>query len=153
VRIVSAQVEYSLLERGIEREVVPATTTLGIGVLPWAPLGRGVLTGKYRAGVPERRQRNPMFRWYVGHHLKAERTADIVDEVAKAAAELGTSSAAVSLAWVRDRPQVIAPLVGARNADQLREALAAEALELPDSVRTRLDDVSTPYIGYPERVM
>jgi aryl-alcohol dehydrogenase-like predicted oxidoreductase len=153
VRIVSAQVEYSLLERGIEREVVPATTTLGIGVLPWAPLGRGVLTGKYRAGVPERRQRNPMFRWYVGHHIKAERTADIVDEVAKAAAELGTSPAAVALAWIRDRPQVIAPLVGARNADQLREALAAEALELPDSVRTRLNEVSTPYVGYPERIM
>ena len=150
VRIVSAQAEYSLLERGIEREVVPAAASLGLGVLPWAPLGRGVLTGKYRAGVPERRQRNPAFRWYVGHHLKSERTADIVDEVAKAAAELGASPAAVSLAWVRDRPQVIAPLVGARNAEQLREALAAEALELPDSVRTRLDEVSAPYIGYPE---
>jgi aryl-alcohol dehydrogenase-like predicted oxidoreductase len=110
-----------------------------------------VLTGKYQAGVPARRQRNPVFRWYVGHHLDAARTGEIVDAVVKAAAELDTSPAAVSLAWVRDRPQVLAPLVGARNVEQLRESLAAESLELPDSVLAHLNDVSAPYIGYPER--
>src|SRR5260370_1379123 len=96
--LVSAEVEYSLLERGIEREVVPAAQALSIGVLPWAPLGRGVLTGKYRAGIPEKRARNDFFKWYVGHFLFAERTTRIVDALAAVATDLGASPPAVSLA-------------------------------------------------------
>ncbi len=148
--LVSAEVEYSLLERGIEREVVPAAQALSIGVLPWAPLGRGVLTGKYRAGIPEKRARNDFFKWYVGHFLFAERTTRIVDALAAVATDLGASPLAVALAWVRDRPAVVAPIVGARTDGQLQESLAAEAFELPDGARVRLDEVSAPYVGYPE---
>ncbi|TWP50851.1 aldo/keto reductase [Lentzea tibetensis] len=150
VPLVTTQVEYSLLERGIEREVVPAVTELGMGVLPWAPLGRGVLTGKYRKGVPAARENSDFFRWYVGHHLRADRTALIVEAVSAAAELLETTALGVSLAWVRDRPGVVAPIVGARNVDQLLETLSVLDVVLTPEIRGRLDHVSAPYIGYPE---
>lgn len=149
--LVSAQLEYSLMERGIEREAVPAAADGGLGILAWAPLGRGVLTGKYRQGVPAERVKSRFFRWYVSGYLDERRTG-IVDAVIDAAAELAVPPLAVSLAWVRGRPGVAAPLVGARTVDQLAESLAPEVvvLTLPDTVRERLDEVSAPYRGYPE---
>ncbi|MET8763607.1 aldo/keto reductase [Lentzea sp. NPDC004782] len=149
--LASCQVEYSLLERGIEREVVPAALDAGLAVLPWAPLGRGVLTGKYRTGVPTERLESRFFRWYVGRYID-DRSAGIVEEVATVADELSVPPLAVALAWVRDQPGVVAPLVGARTAGQLRESLAPAtvALELPTEIRLRLDAVSAPHIGYPE---
>lgn len=148
--LVSVQAEYSLLERGIEREVVPASLDAGIGVLPWAPLGRGVLTGKYRDGVPAERAKSRFFTWYVGHHLGAERTGAIVDTLAEVSRELGVSALTTALAWVRDRPGVVAPLVGARTVDQLRESLRNVHFELPTEAADRLDKVSFPHRGYPE---
>ncbi|GAB3733471.1 aldo/keto reductase [Amycolatopsis oliviviridis] len=147
--LVSTQVEYSLVERGIEREVVPAAENHGLGIFPWAPLGRGVLSGKYRDGVPEKRAAGRFFKWYVGRHLN-DRAAGIVETVASVAGELGVMPVEVSLAWVRDRPGVVAPLVGARTVGQLRESLAAADLCLAEEHRRRLDDVSRPYVGYPE---
>jgi aryl-alcohol dehydrogenase-like predicted oxidoreductase len=150
-RILSNQVEYSLLERGIEREVVPAADHHGIGLLPWAPLGRGVLTGKYRNGTPsDSRGASPHFAPYVEQH-RTERAARIVQAVATAAEGLGTSPLAVALAWVRDRPGVAAPVVGARDTTQLQGSLAAEDLVLPPAIRAALDDVSNIELGYPER--
>jgi aryl-alcohol dehydrogenase-like predicted oxidoreductase len=149
--IVSTQVEYSLAERGIEREVVPAAEHHGIGILPWAPLGRGVLTGKYRTGTPaDSRGASAHFAPYVEHH-RTERAARIVQAVATAADGLGTSPLAVALAWVRDRPGVIAPVVGARDTGQLVGSLAAEELTLPAAIRAALDDVSGIELGYPEQ--
>ncbi|MET0135238.1 MAG: aldo/keto reductase [Kibdelosporangium sp.] len=148
--IVSTQVEYSLAERGIEREVVSAAEHHGIGILPWAPLGRGVLTGKYRTGTPaDSRGASAHFAPYVEHH-RTERAARIVQAVATAADGLGTSPLAVALAWVRDRPGVIAPVVGARDTGQLVGSLAAEELTLPAAIRAALDDVSGIELGYPE---
>ena len=149
--IVSTQVEYSLLERGIDREVVPAAEHHGIGLLPWAPLGRGVLTGKYRTGTPaDSRGASSVFAGYVEHH-RTERAARIVQAVATAADGLGTSPLAVALAWVRDRPGVVAPVVGARDTGQLTGSLAAEDITLPPAIRAALDDVSGIEVGYPER--
>jgi aryl-alcohol dehydrogenase-like predicted oxidoreductase len=152
-RLVSVQDEYSLLERGIEREVVPAAVDQDLGVLAWAPLGRGVLTGKYRQGVPAERTSSRFFRWYVGHFLD-DRSAKIVEVVTMSAERLGVSPLAVSLAWVRDRPAVSAALVGARSLAQLRESLAvdAERLVLPPEEQQLLDDASAPCTGYPERL-
>ncbi|MFE5563998.1 aldo/keto reductase [Amycolatopsis japonica] len=147
--LVSVQVEYSLLERGIEREVVPAAMNLGLGILPWAPLGRGVLTAKYRHGVPEKRAENPFFNWYTGKHLN-DRAAGIVEAAASVADELGATPVAVSLAWLRDRPGVVAPLIGARTVEQLKESLAGTDLCLSEEHRRRLDEVSAPHRGYPE---
>jgi aryl-alcohol dehydrogenase-like predicted oxidoreductase len=86
--LATTQVEYSLLERGIEREVVPAARSHGIGILPWAPLGRGVLTGKYLPGVPEKRAGSRFFKWYVGRHLN-DRATTIIERVVSIADELG----------------------------------------------------------------
>ncbi|WP_298178052.1 aldo/keto reductase [Saccharomonospora sp.] len=150
-RIVSIQSEYSLLERGIEREVVPAAAHHGIGVLPWAPLGRGVLTGKYRTGTPaDSRGASTVYAGYVEQH-RTERAARIVEAVVTAAEGLGTSPLSVALAWVRDRPGVVAPIVGARDKSQLAGSLASESLTLPSAIRAALDDVSAIEFGYPER--
>lgn len=149
--LVSTQVEYSLLERGIEREVVPAARELGVGLLPWSPLGRGVLTGKYRNGSPaDSRGASAHFAGFVAPYL-ADAAASVVDSVLTAADGLGVSPVAVALAWVRDRPGVVAPIVGARTAAQLSASLAAESVELPSEIRSALDDVSAPSVGYPER--
>jgi aryl-alcohol dehydrogenase-like predicted oxidoreductase len=149
--LVSAQVEYSLLERGVEREVMPACAALGLGVLPWSPLGRGVLTGKYRLGVPaDSRAASPHFERFVAPYLDG-RAAGIVEAVATAAEGLGVSPLEVALAWVRDRPGVVAPVLGARTVGQLLGALQTEEIELPPEIRAALDDVSAPGLGYPER--
>ncbi|MQA10288.1 MAG: aldo/keto reductase [Pseudonocardiaceae bacterium] len=151
VRLVSAEMEYSLLERGIEREVVPAAEHHGLGLLCWAPLGRGVLTGKYRSGTPaDSRGASARYAPYVEHH-RTERAARIVQAVVTAADGLGTSPLAVALAWVRDRPGVAAPVLGARDTGQLTGCLAAEELTLPPAIRAALDDVSDIEFGYPEQ--
>ena len=151
VPLVSTQVEYSLLQRGVEREVVPAAEALGLGVLAWSPLGRGLLTGKYRQGAPDgSRGASPQWQGFIDGLRSA--TADrIVEAVVTAAEGLGTTPLAVALAWVRDRPGVTAPVVGARTAAQLQTSLDAEAVRLPAAIRTALEDVSAPYFGYPER--
>jgi aryl-alcohol dehydrogenase-like predicted oxidoreductase len=140
--LASTQVEYSLLNRAVEAEVLPAAQALGLGVLPWSPLGRGVLTGKYRTGTPsDSRGASPAFETFVGAYLDA-RSTRIVDAVVRAAEGLDWSPIEVALAWVRDRPGVTAPVVGARTAAQLRDILPVEELVLPDQIITALDDVS-----------
>jgi aryl-alcohol dehydrogenase-like predicted oxidoreductase len=149
-RIASTQMEYSLLQRGIEREVVPAAEALGLGILPWGPLGRGVLTGKYRTALPaDSRAASPTFERYVGEHLTTS-AANIVEAVVRAAEGLDLTPAQVALAWVRDQPGVTAPIVGARTADQLQASLAVEEVTLPDEIVEALDDVSAPPRGYPD---
>ncbi|TFV60778.1 UNVERIFIED_ORG: aldo/keto reductase [Bacillus sp. AZ43] len=149
--IVSTQVEYSLLQRGVEREVIPAAEAMGVGVLPWSPLGRGLLTGKYRHSTPSE-SRGASAHWQAFIDGLRSATADrIVEAVITAAEGLGTTPLAVALAWVRDRPGVVAPIVGARTAQQLQASLDAEAVRLPAAIRTALEDVSAPAFGYPER--
>lgn len=148
--LVTAQMEYSLLERGIEREIIPAAQALGMGVLPWSPLGRGVLTGKYRHSIPiDSRGANAETAGWVQAYLD-ERGRRIVDALATAAEGLGASPTEVALAWLRDRPGVVAPILGARTANQLIAALASEELELPEEILAALDEVSAPAMGYPE---
>ncbi|MGZ4498552.1 MAG: aldo/keto reductase, partial [Nocardioides sp.] len=121
--LASTQVEYSLLNRAVEHEVLPAAEALGLGVLPWSPLGRGVLTGKYRAGTPaDSRAASSHFSGFVGAYLN-DRSSQVVEAVARAAEGLGWTPLEVALAWVRDRPGVTAPILGARTAQQLRGAL------------------------------
>jgi aryl-alcohol dehydrogenase-like predicted oxidoreductase len=148
--IVSTQMEYSLLQRGVEREVVPAALELNIGILPWSPLGRGVLTGKYRQGTPaDSRGASPDYQRFVAPYLD-DRAGRIVGAVLTAADGLGVSPLAVALAWVRDRPGVVAPIVGARTVGQLKGSLDGDAVVLPAEIREALDDVSSPAMGYPE---
>jgi aryl-alcohol dehydrogenase-like predicted oxidoreductase len=149
--LVAAQVEYSLLERGIEREVGPACAALGLGLLPWSPLGRGVLTGKYRHGRPaDSRAASPHFAPFLAPYLRP-RCSSIVEAVVTAADGLGVTPLEVALAWVRDRPGVTAPILGARTVGQLLGALQVERVSLPLEIARALDDVSTHPAGYPER--
>lgn len=140
--LVATQVEYSLLERGVEAEVLPATASLGMGVLAWSPLGRGVLTGKYRYGTPaDSRGASPHLAAFVDRYLDPG-SRRVVDAVVTAADGLGCSPLEVALAWVRDRTGVTAAIVGARTAAQLRASLAAEEVVLPLEIREALNDVS-----------
>ncbi|WP_240759027.1 aldo/keto reductase, partial [Phytoactinopolyspora endophytica] len=139
---ISTQVEYSLVQRGVEREVVPAARQFGLGLLPWSPLGRGVLTGKYRRGTPaDSRAAAAHMAGFVDEYFNG-RSRQVVEAVCTAADGLGVQPLEVALAWVRDRPGVTAPLLGARTTNQLRAQLASEQLELPDEIRTALDEVS-----------
>ena len=140
--LASTQMEYSLLNRRIEDDVVPAAQALGLGILPWSPLGRGVLTGKYRSGIPsDSRGASPVFSGFIEGYLD-ERSQRIVESATKAAEGLGWSTLEVALVWVRDRPGVTAPIVGARTAKQLLGALGVEELTLPPELVAALDDVS-----------
>lgn len=142
-RIIALQPEYSLVERTVEREHLPAAASLGIGVTPWSPLASGFLSGKYvRGAVTAGRLEtvkgsgNPVFEKF------SDRNWGILDVVREVAAEAGSTPARVSLAWLRDRPGVTSILVGATRPEQLSENLAALSLSLTDEQRTRLDTVS-----------
>lgn len=148
--VASAQVEYSLLARGVEREVIPAAKFHGMGVLAWSPLGRGVLTGKYRSGIPnDSRASNKAFTSFVQPYF-SDRARGIVDAVLTAADGLGVSPVEVSLAWIRDRPGVTAPIVGLRSPSQAEQTFASDDLVLPIEISMALDDVSAISMGYPE---
>ncbi|MDT4938101.1 MAG: hypothetical protein QOG80_1772 [Pseudonocardiales bacterium] len=148
--IIADQVRYSLLDRGVEREVVPACLAMGVGVLPYSPLGGGILTGKYRGGVPTDSRAAAGDR--VMASMQRSSTVGVVEAVATAAEGLASSPVAVALSWLRDRPGVTAPILGARTLGQLTAALASESLDLPHEIREALDDVSAPRIEYPEDV-
>ncbi len=140
--LASTQVEYSLLNRAVEDEVLPAAEALGLGVLPWSPLGRGVLTGKYRTGTPsDSRGASSEFSGFVARYLDPH-SRGIVEAVARAAEGLGWSPLEVALVWVRDRAGVTAPIIGPRTSAQLKGILGVEELVLPDEIRAALDDVS-----------
>lgn len=142
VPLVANEVEYSLTNRSAEPDLLAAAQALGFGLLPWSPLGRGVLTGKYRNGVPaDSRAASRDFPRFTARYLDA-RSTGIVEALAIAAKGLEVSLTEVALAWVRDRPGVVSPVVGARTTAQLRTSLASESLELPDELVAALDEIS-----------
>lgn len=150
IPLVAAQMEYSLLERGIEREVVQASTSHGIGVTAWSPLGRGVLTGKYRNGTPaDSRGASQHFANFVAPYM-TDNAKRIVEALAVAADGLGRPMLDTALAWVLAQPQVATAIVGARTAAQIRGIMAADISVLPEGIHAALSDVSAPPKSYPE---
>jgi aryl-alcohol dehydrogenase-like predicted oxidoreductase len=163
---VSLQPRYSLIARDIEADVLPAATRHGLGAIVYSPLGGGFLTGKYRRGEEPsaetrlgRRMRlaaapagegRPAANPFAAMTL-TERNFEILDEVAKVAADLGTTTTAVSLAWLLGRRGVTSVIVGPRTLDQLRENLPGTDLPLPAEVVSRLNDVSRPAGPRPRR--
>ncbi len=151
-RVAAVQLEYSLVERNIEREHVPAALELGIGLTPWSPLASGLLTGKYaRPDAPGggrldalAQSTNPAFA-----KLFDPRNGPIVDAVVAAARALERTPAQVALAWVMGRPAVTSTIVGATKLSQLDDNLAATSLTLPDDVRADLDARSRPETVHP----
>lgn len=140
--ITTTQNEYSLLNRKAEEEVIPASISMDIGFFAWSPLGRGVLTGKYRNGVPsDSRGASPHFANFVEPYF-SERSKKIVEAVCVAAEGLGFSPLEVALSWVRDAPGVTSTLIGARTGAQLRGILTVEQITLPEQVRIALNEIS-----------
>jgi aryl-alcohol dehydrogenase-like predicted oxidoreductase len=140
--IATTQNEYSLLNRDVENEVLPCAVELNVGFLAWSPLARGVLTGKYRNGVPsDSRGASPHFAGFVEPYLN-ESSQRIVEAVQVAADGLGYSPLEVALAWVRDAAGVTSSIVGARTGAQLRGILRSEEIALPAVVRQALDEIS-----------
>ena len=150
--LAAVEAEYSLLQRGVEREALPAAENLGAGLLAWSALGRGVLTGKYRRTVPaDSRAASAHLAGFVQPYLTRPAAA-VVEALVTAATGLDRPPAQVALAWLRARDGVASALVGPRTPAQLRQLLGADALELPPELARALDDVSAPALGYPERL-
>lgn len=140
--ISTIQSEYSLLNRDVEVELLGCAADCGVGFLAWAPLARGVLTGKYRKGIPsDSRGAAPHFARHIEPYLDG-RSGRTVEAVAVAAEGLGYSPLEVALAWVRDAPGVTSAIIGARTGAQLRGVLKTEEITLPEILRSALNDVS-----------
>lgn len=143
--VIALQLEYSLLERTVEGELIPMARSMGIGVMPWSPLKNGFLSGKYsrdNAGSVDS-PRSAM----VGQRTEADYV--VIDAVQTVSAEVGATAAAVALAWVHSRPGVASTLIGARRIDQLRANLAALDVTLTAAQIATLDAVSKPVLNFP----
>ncbi|MEW1643051.1 aldo/keto reductase [Streptomyces sp. NPDC091219] len=143
--VTALQLEYSLLERTIEGELIPLAQDAGMGVLPWSPLKSGYLSGAYtrERPAPAGTRRSAV----LGAPTPAQFT--VIDAVAEAARETGATSAAVALSWVRNRPGVTSTLIGPRTLAHLEANLAALDLHLPPALTARLDEVSAPALNFP----
>jgi aryl-alcohol dehydrogenase-like predicted oxidoreductase len=146
--ITALQLEYSLLERTSEGELIPAAREFGIGVLPWSPLKNGFLSGRFGSDrpVPEATTRTTSADYF---RPPTERQYQVIDLVNKVAADLGVSSAAVALAWAQGRPGITSTLIGARRVDQLLDNISALELDLGDEHRAELDEISRPELAFP----
>ena len=151
--IVSLQPQYSILSRDIEVEILPACRKFGIGVIPWSPLGGGMLTGKYKAGEEPgegtRLAAPGPFQQVMRTRALNERNYAIVNAVQEEASKLGISTISLSLAWNLARPGIVAPIIGPKTVQQLNDNLAALDIALPDDVTQRIDAISEPHLPYP----
>jgi aryl-alcohol dehydrogenase-like predicted oxidoreductase len=155
--LAALQIEYSLLERTVEHELMPMAAALGLGVLPWSPLGGGILTGKYtRADLVEDNAADvsPTRKGVIAStgHLNG-RALDIAAVVGEVAAELGVSRSQVALAWTLHNPAVVSPVMGARTLAQAEDNIGALAVVLGQDHLQRLEVASVPAPIFPARFM
>lgn len=145
---VALQIEYSLLERSVESELVPMARALGLGVTPWSPLKGGILSGKYTRenAATEQPLRGDWVRW--GLNEQAYKVIDVLTEVAR---ELETTPARVALAWLFSRAGVTSPVIGARTLQQLDDNLGALEVSLSAAQLERLNQITAPPMDYPMR--
>jgi aryl-alcohol dehydrogenase-like predicted oxidoreductase len=152
--LIALQIEYSLIERTVERELMPMAREMGLGVIPWSPLGSGVLTGKYSradldAGSGTAGAAGTRKNVAAANGSLTERGLAIAGVVKEVAGELGRSPAQVALAWTLLHPAVTAPIIGARTLAQLEDNLGALEVELGPDQRARLDEASRVELGFP----
>lgn len=148
-RFVSLQAQYSLISRDLEREHVPACRRLGMGILPWSPLGGGFLSGKYRRGAePPAGARLTEWKQRFSQFDK-DRNWRILDAVSEVAKALDATASQVSLAWLLTRPQVTSVIFGARSVAQLEDNLRGMHLQLAPEQVALLDEASAFELGYP----
>src|SRR6266481_4978392 len=145
---VGLQIEYSLIERTVERELVPMAKALNLGLTAWSPLSGGVLSGKYHGqGTSEPgRMNSEMMKEHMPEQQRADR---IVAAVKTVSDEVGRSMAQVALAWLRYRPVPVIPIIGARKLSQLKDNLASFDLSLSAKQLKTLDEASKIELGFP----
>jgi aryl-alcohol dehydrogenase-like predicted oxidoreductase len=149
--LVALQVEYSLLERTAERELLPVAEAFGLSVTAWAPMGAGILTGKYTRGSAA--TPTDSRRAAANQARLTDRNLRIAREVDRVADQLGATSAQVAVAWARQRDRRIIPVLGIRTLEQLQDGLGTLEVELPAEHRTRLDEVSRIEYGFPYELL
>ena len=142
---IGLQIEYSLLERTVEGELIPMALELGLGVTPWSPLKSGVLSGKYAR--QDSKQVTADRRWIA--ESTNERTFALLDELGRLARQLDTTVARVALAWVQGRPGVASTIIGARTVAQLEDNLRALEVKLSAEQSAALDALTKPVLGFP----
>jgi aryl-alcohol dehydrogenase-like predicted oxidoreductase len=143
--VIALQLEYNLLERTSEGELIPMAQAMGMGVMPWGPLRSGFLSGKYSSSTTG--AVDTTRAQLVGAPSKADYA--VIDVLNGVAREVGVSSAAVALAWIQGRPGITSTLLGARRLDQLQANLAALDVTLTETQRAALDEVSRPSLNFP----
>jgi aryl-alcohol dehydrogenase-like predicted oxidoreductase len=142
--LVANQSEYSLLQRTAEIELIPAIEDAGLGLVAWGPIGRGVLSGKYRGHIPaDSRAAQQRLATYVEPYLEGP-ASSVVEAVAMAAKGLGRTALDVSLSWLLSQHGVATAVVGARTPVQLKEILDSALTPLPPEIAQALEDVSDP---------
>jgi 1-deoxyxylulose-5-phosphate synthase len=144
-QFVAMQNHYNLIYREEEREMIPLCIDQGVGVIPWSPLARGVLAGN-RSRDGEKRTTRSETDTFTEYLYSQPTDFDVVERVAKVAAERGASPAQIALAWLLSKPGVTAPIIGATKLGHFTDALAAEELELTDDEVKRLEE---PYVPHP----
>jgi aryl-alcohol dehydrogenase-like predicted oxidoreductase len=147
-QFVGLQIEYSLIERTVERELVPMAKALNLSVLAWSPLANGLLTGKYHGegNAEGGRLSNEGMRAFLPDEQRATRIISALKEVSE---QVGCSMAQVALAWLRYRPVPVIPIIGARKLSQLQDNLASLDLELSAEQLKSLDEASQVELGFP----
>ncbi len=144
-RFVCEQPPYHLLDRRIERELVPFAQTYGFGIIPWSPLAGGFLTGKYQRGgeLPEdsRYGQQPQRG---GRDTLVEAAFDVLDVVEKLAKKQGCSPSQIALAWVKNQPAITSPIIGPRTMEHLEDNLGAANVQLAEEEMDQLNEVSLP---------
>jgi aryl-alcohol dehydrogenase-like predicted oxidoreductase len=156
--LIALQIEYSLIERTVERDLVPMAAELGLGVIPWSPLGSGVLTGKYTradldagagSGDPVGTRKNVA----ASAGSLTERGLAIADVVKDVATEIGATPAQVAIAWTLRNPAVSSPIIGARTPAQLADNLGALDVRLTDAQVDALEQASAIELGFPHDLL
>jgi aryl-alcohol dehydrogenase-like predicted oxidoreductase len=150
---VALQISYSLIERTVERELIPMAREMGMGVIPWSPLGGGVLSGKYSAADLSGGEVGSRGAMNVATGRLSERSLAIARVVGEVAGELGCSPAQVALAWTLLDDTIASPIIGARTLAQFEDNLGALDVVLGDDQIARLDDASRVEMGFPHEML
>ncbi|MFC5271179.1 aldo/keto reductase [Adhaeribacter terreus] len=138
---VGLQVEYSLMQRTPERDLIPMAAEMGLALTPWAPLAGGALTGKYLKGDTGRVSETSARR--------NERNTEIAKKVVEVAGKLDVSASQVAVRWAMQKPFTSIPIVGARTVQQMSESLNAANIEIPELLMNELDEISKIELGFP----
>jgi aryl-alcohol dehydrogenase-like predicted oxidoreductase len=144
--LIALQIEYSLLQRTVEGDLIPMAREQGLGVTPWSPLKSGVLSGKYSR---EKHGKHEAGRGVWATSALNDATYNLLDELARIAKTLGTTASRIAIAWVQGRPGVTSTIIGARTLDQLEDNLAAIDVKLAPEHLEKLDALSKPVLNFP----